>query len=60
MPNDKDCWGCPYRKSNGWCMLTACANPERNGSGIYVLDRYGYEKKENRGITSPVFPEHNA
>ena len=54
MPNDKDCWGCPYRKSNGWCMLTACANPKRNGSGTYVLDRYGYEKKETGAINTPA------
>ena len=54
MPNDKDCWVCPYRQSNGWCMLTVCANPKRNGSGTYVLGRYGYEKKETGAINTPA------
>ena len=43
MPNDKYCVGCPYRKSNGWCMLTACANQKRYNISNYVV-RVTYAK----------------
>ena len=54
MPNDKHCVGCPYRKSNGWCMLTACANPKLESFMDYVVRvTYGKEK-ETGAINTPA------
>ncbi len=63
MPNDKLCVGCQYRQSNGWCMLTACANQKRYDISNYVVritntplapDIDVGHKKETGAINTPA------
>ena len=47
---------CPYicnlKNSYGYCQLTACTNPEHNGSGIYIV---GTSYDEYKMATDPDY-----
>lgn len=42
-------YDCSFRNSDGYCMVTACVNPNYNTSGTYIVDKSGnIEKYDNR------------
>ena len=45
-------YNCQFRASNGYCMITACVNPEYNMSGTYKVGKNGFLEKigNNMGV----------
>lgn len=35
-------YNCNLKTSDGYCQLTACINPEHNGSGTYIVSENYY------------------
>lgn len=44
-------YACDHKSTSGWCGLTACTNPEHDGSGTYVSDSGGTLWKISSGPT---------